>query len=278
MMENPTDLQRKAAEIAKKYEGLPMQDKIEIIARTFGCKSGQIEVSPCYRKWRGTSDLFLRFDNGTSFGISNEPTAQAVRASVQNERINSLVARYNPEIVAVTKETALAALRKRESRDNAIAAQKGLKPYTVLNVELHDGAEPRGAGYIGWYYVTLAVDGKIRAHLESGLAYEIAYGKVSETPARERYFAAGGLKEADVDYVFNNVGFSAASGAYSLPLDRDVLARAEKTLAERGVSLERAQPHKPSIRAQLAAAKATQPERPAAPMPHQNKNKGEVSK
>ena len=36
-----------------------------------------------------------------------------------------------------------------------------------------------------------------------------------------------------MDYVFNNVGFSSASGLYALPLREDVLERAEKTLAER---------------------------------------------
>ena len=35
---------------------------------------------------------------------------------------------------------------------------------------------------MGWYYVTLAVDGKICTHLETGLNYDIADGKVSDTP------------------------------------------------------------------------------------------------
>ncbi len=251
-METQTDLQKKAAEFAKRYEGLPMQEKIGIIAQTFGCKSGQIESSPCSGKWQGTSDLSLRFDNGASLFFANVRTANAGDKAMQKACIDILLARYNPETVAAAKETALAALKKQEVRDNAIAAQKGLKPYTVLNVELNDGAEPRGAGYIGWYYVTLAVDGKIRAHLESGLAHEIANGTVGELPALERYYAAGGLKEDNVDYVFNNVGFSAASTLYSLPLGRDVLERAEKALAVRGVPMEHAQPRKPSIRAQLA--------------------------
>ena len=94
-------------------------------------------------------------------------------------------------------------------------------------------AQAFGGGYIGWYYVTLAVDGKICTHLETGLSHDIADGKVSDTHTRADYFTAGALKEADVDYVFNNVGFSSASGLYALPLREDVLERAEKTLAER---------------------------------------------
>ena len=243
------DLQEKAAEIFNKYENLSMQDKIGIIAQAFGCTSGEIEISLCYGKWRGTSDIYIRFDNGPSLAVGNERTPQAKSVKVQNEYVNATLQRYNPEIVAIVKETALAALRKREVKDNAIAAQKGLKPYTVLNVEFNDGADDRCAGYMGWYFVTLAVDGKIHTLLESGLSYQIANGKVEEAPTREHYFIAGALKESEVDYVFNNVGFSSTSTLYSLPMTEDVLRRAEKTLAERGETPAR----KPSIKAQLAA-------------------------
>lgn len=58
-------------------------------------------------------------------------------------------------------------------------------------------------------------------------------GKVSDTPTRENYFTAGTLKEDQVDYVMNNVGFSSTSDLYSLPLHDDVRERAERTLAER---------------------------------------------
>ena len=228
-----TDLQKKAAAIAAKYESLPMREKIGIIAQAFGYSSGHIETSPCSGKWRGTSDIYIRFDNGATLGIGNDSTPKAKTAKVQNELVNAVLTRYNPEIVAEAKETALAALRVREARDNEVAARKGLKPYTLLNVELYDDSGAENGGYRGWYYVTLAVDGKIHAHLETGLNHEIAFGKVGEIPARESYFTAGGLKEADVDYVFNNVGFSTASGMYSLSISDEVRERAEKTLAER---------------------------------------------
>ena len=45
-----TDLQKKAAAIAAKYESLPMQEKIGIIAQAFGYSSGHIETSPCSGK------------------------------------------------------------------------------------------------------------------------------------------------------------------------------------------------------------------------------------
>ena len=231
--ENLTDLQKKAVEIAGRYEKLPLQDKIGIIAQAFGCTSGEIVTSPCTGKWRGTSDMSIKFDNGASLFIGNHRTPKTKTVKVQTEFVNRALVSYNPEIIAATKEAAIAALLQREAKDNAIAAQKGLKPYTLLNVEFNDGADDKSGGYMGWYYVTLAVDGKICTHMETGLNYDIAGGKVSETPAQRDYYAAGALKETDVDYVFNSVGFSSASELYSLPIIDAVLERAQMRLAER---------------------------------------------
>ena len=231
--ENLTDLQKKAIEIADRYKDLPMQGKIDVIAQAFGCTTGKIETSPCTGKWRGTSDMSIKFDNGTSLFLGNHVTPKAKTVKVQTEFVNRALVAYNPEIIAATKEAAIAALLQREVKDNAIAAQKGLKPYTLLNVEFNDGAGDKSGGYMGWYYVTLAVDGKICTHMETGLNYDIAGGKVSEIPAQRDYYAAGALKETDVDYVFNNVGFSSASELYSLPITDAVMERAQMRLAER---------------------------------------------
>ena len=231
-----TELQEKALEIADRYKDLPLQAKIDVIAQAFGCKTGEIHTSPCTGKWRGTSDMTIRFDNGASLFIGNHLTPKAKTVKVQTECVNRTLVQYNPEIVKATKEAALPALLQREAKDNEIAAQKGLKPYALLNVEFNEGADEKTSGYIGWYYVTLAVDGKICTHLETGLNHDIASGKVSDTPTRADYYPAGALKEADVDYVLNNVGFSSASTLYTVPLRDDVRERAEKTLAERSAA------------------------------------------
>lgn len=225
---NLTDLQRKAIEIAQKYKNLSLQDKIELIAQAFGGTSGQIKTSPCFGKWSGTSDIFIEMDNGTNLFIGNRGTSQAKTVKVQTKFVGATLARYNPEIIVEAKKAAAAALRKREIKDNEIAAQKGLKPYTFLNVEFE-----QCGGWLGWYYVTLAVNGKIRTLLETNLNFNIANGQVSETPKREDYYVAGAVEETDVDFVFDNVGFSSTSGLYSLPIRDDVLERAKKTLAER---------------------------------------------
>lgn len=217
--------------IAKEYENLSMQEKINTIAQVFGCTSGVIKTVPCRGSFRGTSDIFIIFNNNISFPIGNTLTPKAKTKTVQNELVTETLAVFNPKIVNITKETAAAVLAKREARDNVIAEVMGLEPYTFLNVELSTGKN--GDDHLGWYYVTLAVDGKIHAHLTTGLSRDIKYGKLSETPAHQHYYTAGGLKEPDVDYVFHNVGFSTSSGYYTLSLPDGALKRAEQTLAQR---------------------------------------------
>ena len=231
-MKEQSAFEKRAQSIYDKYAGLPMQEKIDVIAQTFGCKTGKIHTSACTGKWRGTSDMFIRFDNGETLFIGNRLTPDAKKAEVRAECVNGMLARYNPEIVQVTKETALPALLRREAMDNEIAAQKGLKPYKILNVELNTVAEKNGC-YLGWYYVTLAVDGRICTHMEPGLNHAIADGKVNDLPAQAEYFNVGGFIETDIDYVFNNVGYSSIATLYTLPLSQDARNRAEETLARR---------------------------------------------
>ena len=227
-----TDLQKQAVKIAKRYEQFSMKEKIGVIAQAFSCTSGVITFSPCRGRWRGTSVISIRFDNGRDLFLGNCMTRKAKTKKVRQELVNDALAQYNPELICITRETAYTALKKRELQDNAIAAEKGLKSYTLLNVEFSDGADQQSSGYMGWYYVTLAIGGKIRAHLETGLRYDIALGRVSPTPTQWNYYVAGALKESEVDYVFNNVGFSSTSGLYSLPLCTAAQERAELELAK----------------------------------------------
>lgn len=228
-MKDHRPLQEQAEEIYKHYEGLSLQEKIDVIAKTFGAKTGVIHTSPCTGKWRGTSDMTIQFDNGVSYFIGNDLTPKTKTVKVRTKCVSNILKWNNPEIVEATKEAALPMLLQREAKDNEIAAQKGLKPYKVLNVEF----KKDGDDYLGWYYVTLAVGEKILAHIETTLYHEISDGKVKDTPSRSQYFTAGAVKETDVDFVFDNVGFSTKSTLYTLPLPEDARKRAEETLARR---------------------------------------------
>ena len=170
------------------------------------------------------SDRFLNPDDADATKTACAG-AQAVCVSVKREKKTE----QPPRLYDLTT------LQREANRLFGFTAKQTLD-YTLLNVEFNEGADEKTGGYIGWYYVTLAVDGKICTHLETGLNHDIASGKVSDTPTRADYYPAGALKEADVDYVFNNVGFSSASTLYTVPLRDDVRERAEKTLAERSAA------------------------------------------
>jgi len=225
-----TEFQKKGFEIARINASLPLQDRLDIIARTFGCKTASVETSPCTGKWRGTSDISIRLDNGASLFIGNRRTPEAKKPSNISDCVNNALATYNPETVAEAKKRAEFALLKREVDDNAVAAEHGLKPYKLLNVEINDGSNPKESGHIGWYYVTVAVNDKIFCLVETGLNYEIAKGELDN---RRSYFVAGGLKDHEADFVFNNVGHSSLSTLYKMDIDDAVLERAKETLARR---------------------------------------------
>ncbi|MDL2232170.1 ssDNA-binding domain-containing protein [Ruminococcaceae bacterium OttesenSCG-928-L11] len=228
-----TELQQNGFAIAKSFEALPLQERLNIIAQTFGYETAQMKIRPCGGKWRGTSDIAITMGNGVSLFIGNETTSKAKNPDVISEYINSTLAKYNPQTVAEAKRRAYVALIKREAADNAIAAERGLKPYTVLNVELADGKNPQADGYLGWYYITVAVEDKIFGLLESGLNSDIARGAVGKSTVREKYFVAGGLKEHEADFVFNNCGHSSQSDSYKIAIDDSIMARAKEAYKRR---------------------------------------------
>jgi antirestriction protein ArdC len=229
-----TALQQKALAYAKSRAHLPLQTRLNIIAAAFNCKSAVIEKRLCTGKWRGYTDVSIRFDNGAAIGIGTRRTPETKKQSVIDEFVNDALAYYNPDIIAESKVLAAAALLKREAADNAIAARLGLKPYKLLNVEMNDGSVNASGAYIGWYFVTLEVGGKIVNHLETGLNYDIAGGKVSEHTKAKKYYVAGGLKDSDADFVFNGVGFCSTKDSYSLVSSEDAIKRALETLEKRG--------------------------------------------
>lgn len=217
-----TDLKKDAIKIAESYGHMSSQEKIDVIASAFGYTTGQIKTTPCYGKWRGTSDLFLEFSNGYYLPLGNDLTPIVKTKKVQKEYINNMLFHYNPEVVSLTKKAALSALKQRETIDNEIALQKGLKAYQVMSVELAT------LDYLGWYYAVLLIDGKLHAHMETGLNFSIKNGALPNDSVRDNYIVAGGIKEDSVDYIFRNTGFCSSSDLYTLEIPDDLRKRVEK--------------------------------------------------
>jgi hypothetical protein len=113
--ERLTELQQKGFEIAHRYRNLPLQNRLNIIAQTFGCKTARVETALCKGKYH------IAFDNDANLEIGNEGTPQAKVAELIDQYVNNALARFNPEIVDEAKTRAAAALLKREIEDNAVA-------------------------------------------------------------------------------------------------------------------------------------------------------------
>lgn len=114
-------------------------------------------------------------------------------------------------IVKYTIREALASLKVLEGHDSEKALEIGLKPYKLLDVKL----QTEGV-YLGWYYVVLEIDGKIRNHMETDLNYFIKTRNSRFLINDGKYRPAGGLENAEIDYIYDGVGFSTKSNLYSI--------------------------------------------------------------
>jgi hypothetical protein len=180
------------------------QEKMNVIATVFGAKTGTKKHRCCTGKWKGTRDYSILFDNGEQLFIGNSISDKFERF------VDETYEMYNPLTVREAKDYALEQLKKRAPQDNAIAEKLGFAPHEVLSVEL---ITTDAGGYLGWYYIRLKVGDEIISHLETGLYYDIKGKKFSEK-VKENYYTAGGLKDDEVDYIFNGVGFSTKSPIY----------------------------------------------------------------
>ena len=223
-----TTMEQRAKEIFEKYKNLSLQGKVAVLARTFGKKSGTIQSTPCFGKWRGSSDVVIRFDDGTSLFVGITLTPKAKTVSWRTEYIDGLLTQYNPEIIAEKKACALPILLEREKLDAAVAKEKGLPPYKMLTVEM----QTDDYYSLGWYYVTLEINGKIHPHRETILAYDISKGNLQAAPSRT-YFTSGGTDPSNVDYVFDNMGFSTKDNLYTTIMSANALERALQAQKER---------------------------------------------
>ena len=166
-----------------KYKDLPLEEKINVIAKTFGYESGTIERKICHGRWRGGTDVHIHFLNGPLLYIGTKLTPETRKKSIQTEMINVKLMNYNPEIVQYCKELAWENLKKLEILDNSIAAEQGLKPYELCEIELHN----QTSDFIGWYQVVLLVDGKRVSFRETNLYFGIKNGYTEKFLEKAKY-------------------------------------------------------------------------------------------
>lgn len=180
------------------------QNNMDKLAQLFGATTGTKIGSPCGGKWAGTTDYSIKFDNEAKMFISNGMKSF-------DEILEIYISQYKNFIL--NKEKIVSAFKEMSIRDNKIAKEKGLKPYTVLDIDFYKG----NSGHLGWFYIVLEVGEKTFKMIETNMGYAIANNKLEDyLKGRENYFVAGAIKESDSDYVFGNVGFSSEGTLYKL--------------------------------------------------------------
>lgn len=168
------EFEAKKEEFFNKYKDLPIEDKLNVIAKAFGWRKAVLYRQPCRGKWRGNTDVFI---NGLYIGTKSTPETK--KKSVQNEMINEALRYYNPEMVRYCRKLAWTNLKKLEPIDNA----RGLKPYRLYSINLNRYDN----GFCGWWYVTLLIDGKRVNFKETNLYYAIKNGYTEKFLEKTEY-------------------------------------------------------------------------------------------
>lgn len=170
--------------IAKEYRSLSMQEKVDMLAKTFGAKEGKVVSRPMFNNHPfppsgdSLSRIYLQFDHSENKMkyLGSERTAIADTEKIQAPLVNQFFEKFNPENVERAKALALPALKELEELDNLMANAKRLNTYRLLSIELVNTASEKDHVHIGDYYAILDIGGKLYAHYDPDFNNEILRG------------------------------------------------------------------------------------------------------
>lgn len=180
--------------------------KCEKMAMLFDTEFLEVTKEACRGKYAGTYDYSIRFKNGVVMSICNG--FRYFESSI-NEKIKIY------EEFKSNKDFILETLKSESIDDNKLADILGFNKYNILDVDF----SKVGNSYLGWFFLKLELEnGAIIDFIETGLQYRIEKMAIGEykTDRRSRYFVAGGLKDEEVDFIFNYVGHGSKSHLYKL--------------------------------------------------------------
>jgi len=171
----------------------------------------RVEATTCHGKWRRTFDYSLVFDSGYLHlqNISNHHSKRE-RTGWIIEVLSDAKQKY--ENLFANATTVFEALLEREKADNALAAEKGLKPYTLKRF----GIETSGL-CCGWSYLVLDIGGVERLHITTDLNYDIFDCNLDRLRKQSKqYHPAANYKEKEIDFIQGGVGFVANAKGYTV--------------------------------------------------------------
>lgn len=181
------------------------EEKMNELAKLFGAKTGEKVGVPCRGSYRGTTDYFVKFNNGNKFFITS-------KMKRFDERLDKLISLYRN--FTTHKNEFIKILKEREEKDNTIAEEKGLTPYKIIDVNYVKEENDS----MGWFYIKMDINKTIKYFTETGFNYSMDNTEKLENEMNRKpnYYVAGGLSDKDVDFVFNNVGFSSTIKMYEI--------------------------------------------------------------
>ena len=180
--------------------------KCEKLANLFDSEFLEVTKEACRGKYAGSYDYSIKFKNGVELFICN---GFKYFESHIDDKIRIFEGFKN------NKELIFETLKSESVEDNKLADILGFNKYNILDVDF----SKVGNSYLGWFYIKLELEnGKIIDFIETGLQGRIIKMARGEyiTDRRNRYFVAGGLKDKEVDFIFDYVGHGSKSHLYKL--------------------------------------------------------------
>lgn len=179
------------------------------LARLFNANSGKKIGDACRGDWKGRTDYSVKFDNNEKFYISN---GMKYFDEVLQREIDTFT-QFNKN-----KQSMVNKLLEMQETDNINATERGLNKYKIIDLEY-----AKNGTYIGWFYLTIIVNGikknmcetNLNCAVSSGIEKLIDYVNGAKS---DRLKIAGNLLESEVDFIFNGYGFCSTSDSYTLEL------------------------------------------------------------
>ena len=186
------------------------QAQVDELTRAFGFTKGSVIRTSCYGDWKGTWDYSVVFDDRVELFIANglkhfkDILAEKVKTYTNFEKNKG-------KIMEVLKQ-----VEEADKNREYVCFKGDIYPYTILDVDFIRDCKRQ----MGWFYITMQIADKVINYIETHMSFDIA--RMAEEDdykpnlvAEHDFYVAGGIKDDDdVDFVFNNVGYSTTNHIY----------------------------------------------------------------
>ena len=211
------------------------------IARLLQLSDPGLEAWPCGGRHRGVSNYKLGYHNvDINSGIYIDSIENPLNKTRRTESLIRILDKTlrKAEAVFGNKTAIRNALKERERKDNARAAEMGLKPYRLKRIGIHPDF-----GNI-YPYVVIEIDGREWLHSAGGIGAKILDCDIEALRSvSPEYRPHGGAEAGSAndrsDFIYGGVGFrSGETGFFGRGEKFTVIAEQESPETEKGTETE----------------------------------------